>query len=319
MSSQIKMTYDADSSSNLLICYKHVDSISCDLRVLFGWPLWVSWYMNPFVLFQTNTTNQRITAPPEVGSVATGADTFTFLMIHYLGKRFLEAFIFALIAVWPGGWGPAFICFFFFPFLFFLVVFLVLKKEMDLEKITWNMCHFAHFSCLFAGLNRLFGRHASSKGCWSAILSTLLLCHPLLDLFSRAFFLNVKTMQCSNWLAQLVRWSCHTTCTSIVGFAKSARDSSPDFFQKRKQPDTKTSQKSPTKNRHELSCFLNLIFLGEVRVTDLTQSMYNKPTNIALWTLQWLLPFPSWSMQRWSQLLLLAFSALHVPDWKMVL
>ena len=99
MSSQIKMTYDADSSSNLLICYKHVDSISCDLRVLFGWPLWVSWYMNPFVLFQTNTTNQRITAPPQVGSVATGADTFTFLMIHYLGKRFLEAFIFALIAV----------------------------------------------------------------------------------------------------------------------------------------------------------------------------------------------------------------------------
>lgn len=44
------------------------------LKVLFGWPLWV-------------------------GSVATGADTFTFLMIHYLGKRFLEAFIFALIAV----------------------------------------------------------------------------------------------------------------------------------------------------------------------------------------------------------------------------
>lgn len=44
------------------------------LRVLFGWPLWV-------------------------GSVATGADTFTFLMIHYLGKRFLEAFIFILIMV----------------------------------------------------------------------------------------------------------------------------------------------------------------------------------------------------------------------------
>lgn len=35
----------------------------------------------------------------EVGSVATGADTFTFLMIHYLGKRFLEAFIFILIMV----------------------------------------------------------------------------------------------------------------------------------------------------------------------------------------------------------------------------
>eukprot|EP00435_Cladocopium_sp_Y103_P037198 s2156_g9.t2 len=44
------------------------------LRVLFGWPLWV-------------------------GSLATGADTFTFLLIHYLGKRFLEAFIFILIMV----------------------------------------------------------------------------------------------------------------------------------------------------------------------------------------------------------------------------
>lgn len=31
--------------------------------------------------------------------MATGADTFTFLMIHYLGKRFLEAFIFILIMV----------------------------------------------------------------------------------------------------------------------------------------------------------------------------------------------------------------------------
>ncbi|CAJ1383452.1 unnamed protein product [Effrenium voratum] len=44
------------------------------LKVLFGWPLWV-------------------------GSLATGVDTFTFLLIHYLGKRFLEAFIFALISM----------------------------------------------------------------------------------------------------------------------------------------------------------------------------------------------------------------------------
>ena len=317
MSSQIKMTYDADSSSNLLICYKHVDSISCDLRVLFGWPLWVSWYMNPFVLFQqTRRINESLLllrlVPWQRELIPSPFWWSTILAKGFWKLSFLHWSLCDLVD------GDLLLSAFFFP-SFFFSGFPCIEKRDGFRKNTWNMCHFAHFSCLFAGLNRLFGRHASSKGCWSAIVSTLLLCHPLLDLFSRAFFLNVKTMQCSNWLAQLVRWSCHTTCTSIVGFAKSVRDSSPDFFQKRKQPDTKTSQKSPTKNRHELSCFLNLIFLGEVRVTDLTQSMYNKPTNIALWTLQWLLPFPSWSMQRWSQLLLLAFSALHVPDWKMVL
>jgi len=41
-------------------------------NILFGWPLWV-------------------------GSVITGFDTFTFLLIHYCGKRFLEVFIFTLI------------------------------------------------------------------------------------------------------------------------------------------------------------------------------------------------------------------------------
>lgn len=41
-------------------------------RTLFGWPLWV-------------------------GSLVTGLDTFTFLLIHYLGKRLLEFFIFLLI------------------------------------------------------------------------------------------------------------------------------------------------------------------------------------------------------------------------------
>ena len=40
----------------------------------------------------------------EVGSLATGADTFTFLMIHYLGKRFLEAFIFILIMLSGSQW-----------------------------------------------------------------------------------------------------------------------------------------------------------------------------------------------------------------------
>eukprot|EP00439_Symbiodinium_sp_Y106_P056024 s4486_g7.t2 len=44
------------------------------LRVLFGWPLWV-------------------------GSLATGVDTFTFLLIHQLGKRFLEIFILILISL----------------------------------------------------------------------------------------------------------------------------------------------------------------------------------------------------------------------------
>ncbi|CAE7548921.1 nramp1 [Symbiodinium natans] len=44
------------------------------LQVLFGWPLWV-------------------------GSLATGVDTFTFLLIHYLGKRFLEVFILVLISL----------------------------------------------------------------------------------------------------------------------------------------------------------------------------------------------------------------------------
>merc|ERR1719161_2799137 len=44
------------------------------LRTLFGWPL-------------------------VVGSIVTGLDTFTFLLIHYFGKRILEFFIFILIMV----------------------------------------------------------------------------------------------------------------------------------------------------------------------------------------------------------------------------
>ena len=38
----------------------------------------------------------------EVGSLATGVDTFTFLLIHQLGKRFLELFILILISL-PSG------------------------------------------------------------------------------------------------------------------------------------------------------------------------------------------------------------------------
>ncbi|CAK9024850.1 unnamed protein product [Durusdinium trenchii] len=44
------------------------------LKVLLGWPLWL-------------------------GSLFTGLDTFTFLMIHYMGKRWLEAFILLLIFI----------------------------------------------------------------------------------------------------------------------------------------------------------------------------------------------------------------------------
>ena len=39
--------------------------------------------------------------PREVGSLATGLDTFTFLLIHYLGKRFLEVFILVLVFLLP--------------------------------------------------------------------------------------------------------------------------------------------------------------------------------------------------------------------------
>ena len=38
----------------------------------------------------------------EVGSLATGVDTFTFLLIHQLGKRFLEIFILILISLRSG-------------------------------------------------------------------------------------------------------------------------------------------------------------------------------------------------------------------------
>lgn len=44
------------------------------LRTLFGWPLWL-------------------------GSLVTGLDTFTFMLVHYLGKRLLELLIFVLIVV----------------------------------------------------------------------------------------------------------------------------------------------------------------------------------------------------------------------------
>lgn len=43
-------------------------------KTLFGWPLWF-------------------------GSIFTGLDTFTFLAIHYFGKRILELFIFSLVMV----------------------------------------------------------------------------------------------------------------------------------------------------------------------------------------------------------------------------
>jgi len=42
------------------------------LKTLFGWPLWL-------------------------GSLFTGLDTFTFMAMHYFGKRILECFIFALV------------------------------------------------------------------------------------------------------------------------------------------------------------------------------------------------------------------------------
>ena len=50
------------------------------MQLLFGWPLWV-------------------------GCLVTGCDTFTFLAVHYLGVRYLEALICSLI-------GTMSICFF---------------------------------------------------------------------------------------------------------------------------------------------------------------------------------------------------------------
>jgi len=44
------------------------------LKTLFGWPLWL-------------------------GSLVTGLDTFTFMLVHYLGKRLLELLIFVLIVL----------------------------------------------------------------------------------------------------------------------------------------------------------------------------------------------------------------------------
>ncbi|CAE7896222.1 nramp1 [Symbiodinium microadriaticum] len=61
------------------------------LRVLFGWPLWAAWKQ------ECTKWEQLIIA--EVGSLATGVDTFTFLLIHQLGKRFLELFILILISL----------------------------------------------------------------------------------------------------------------------------------------------------------------------------------------------------------------------------
>ncbi|CAE8624134.1 unnamed protein product [Polarella glacialis] len=46
-------------------------------NILFGWPMWV-------------------------GTVVTGLDTFTFMLIHHLGTRPLELFIFVLILVMTG-------------------------------------------------------------------------------------------------------------------------------------------------------------------------------------------------------------------------
>ena len=74
------------------------------LRVLFGWPLWDARQQdsrehNFEDVLLLDAFCKRLKYQAQVGSLATGLDTFTFLLIHYLGKRFLEVFILALIAL----------------------------------------------------------------------------------------------------------------------------------------------------------------------------------------------------------------------------